>query len=418
MWAEVADIGRLLHQLDDRAFDAPSPVRRLGRPRRPRSYAAGHTTPMASMIGRIGKYGFNVTRASFAESETAFAGSRGSQVVTRQAFGESLEGESATTDMYLRNGAVVFEYTSNLLLQYVDEHKVHLNDTIDHWMPALPNANKVTLLMLANQTSGYSDFETDPGWNAAYNADPFQSWNYERRISYAFDRPVVFAPGTNWSYAHTNFMILGQILSMIGKQPLSTLLENKVLKPMGLSHTVTNETGAMPSPTLHAYSSERRGPLNIPASSPFYEESTFWNADWGTPSEATTIYDMATTAVAVGTGKLLSRSSYQAMTAPNLLGFGHKDPACVPSCFTQIPAYNYGIGVVRTGSWLIQNPLLAGYSASEAYLPSEKLAVAVAVTFAPGAFDSQANYNNASDTVWRLIAGHLAPHDAPQLPNN
>ncbi len=127
---------------------------------------------------------------------------------------------------------------------------------------------------------------------------------------------------------------------------------------------------------------------------------------------------MATTAAAVGTGKLLSRSSYHAMTAPNLLGFGHKEPACEPSCFTQIPAYNYGIGVVRSGSWLIQNPLLGGYSASEAYLPSQRLAVAVAVTFAPGAFDSQGIYQNASDVVWRLVAAQLAPKDAPQLPKS
>ena len=127
---------------------------------------------------------------------------------------------------------------------------------------------------------------------------------------------------------------------------------------------------------------------------------------------------MATTAVAVGTGKLLSKASYHDMTAPNLLGFGYKDPSCVPSCFTQIPAYNYGIGVVRTGNWLIQNPLVGGYSASEAYLPSQKLTVAVVATFLPGAFDpTTGNYPNASDTVWRLIAGYLAPQDAPALPN-
>ena len=42
---------------------------------------------------------------------------------------------------------------------------------------------------------------------------------------------------------------------------------------------------------------------------------------------------MATTAAAVGTGTLLSRSSYDAMTDPNLLGFGHAQPDCAPSCF-------------------------------------------------------------------------------------
>ena len=33
---------------------------------------------------------------------------------------------------------------------------------------------------------------------------------------------------------------------------------------------------------------------------------------------------------------------------------------------------------MRSGSWLLQNPLLDGYSATEAYLPSKKIAIAVA----------------------------------------
>ncbi|HEY6318696.1 MAG TPA: serine hydrolase domain-containing protein [Acidimicrobiia bacterium] len=172
---------------------------------------------------------------------------RGNQVITEQAFGQSLTGEPATTNMYFRNGAVAFEYISTLLLEYVDEHVVSLNDTIDRWMPNLPNANKVTLLMLANQTPGYPDFETDPGWNAAFNADPFQSWTYQSRINYAFDRPVPFAPGQNWSYAHTNFMILGQILSMIGKKPLATLLEDKVLNPWASTTRSRSTPGPCPS---------------------------------------------------------------------------------------------------------------------------------------------------------------------------
>ena len=74
-------------------------------------------------------------------------------------------------------------------------------------------------------------------------------------------------------------------------------------------------------------------------------------------NETTTIDDLATSAAAVGTGKLLSESSYKEMTDSKLIGFGTKQPDCVPSCFTQVDAYNYGLGVVRSGAWIIQNPL-------------------------------------------------------------
>jgi CubicO group peptidase (beta-lactamase class C family) len=341
---------------------------------------------------------------------------QGDKVVMSQAFGESVTGVPATTTMHFPNGAVAFAYLGTLLMEFVDEHKVKLDDTIERWMPQLLEANKVTLKMLANQTSGYPDFETDPKFLAAFNADPFHIFTFEERLKIAFSRPRMFEPGTNWSYAHTNFMIFGEILSKIGGKPLDALLREKVLVPMGLKNTTAAQTSEMPSPILHAFDSERRAALKIPADVAFYEESTFWNSQWGTPmgaNQTTNIDDMITTAVKVGTGALLSKSSYEAMTGPHLLGFGKKQDNCAPSCGTQTDVYNYGLGVVRSGSWLLQNPLLGGYGAIEAYLPSKKIAIAVAVTFAPEAFDSQGNYANSSDTLFRSIGTYLAPDDPP-----
>ncbi|WP_200952605.1 serine hydrolase [Agromyces sp. Soil535] len=249
----------------------------------------------------------------------------GDEIVITQAFGESMTGVPATTDMHFRNGAVAFSYVSNLLLQYVDDGTVSLDDTIEQWTPELPEADRVALRMLTNQTTGYPDFETDPGWTAAYNANPFHEFTYEERIEYAFSRPLQFEPGRNWSYAHTNFMILGHILSMIGGKPLDELLKEKVLEPMGLTETAGYNSSFIPEPVLHAFSSERRSALGIDPSVTFYEESSFWNPVWGTPvgaAETTTISDMTKTAIAVGTGALLSDESFHEMTDSQLIGSG------------------------------------------------------------------------------------------------
>src|SRR5437868_14322903 len=100
------------------------------------------------------------------------------------------------------------------------------------------------------------------------------------------------------------------------------------------------------------------------------------------------------------------------MTAPHLLGFGHKQDNR-DACFAQVNIYNYGLGIVRSGSWLLQNPMLGGYSATEAYLPSKKIAIAVFVTYAPEAFDSEGSYHNSSDGLFCSIGTYLAPDDAP-----
>ena len=54
--------------------------------------------------------------------------------------------------------------------------------------------------------------------------------------------------------------------------------------------------------------------------------------------------------------------------------------------------------------------------AIEAYLPSQKIAIAVAATYAPEAFDDQGNYPNAADPLFRKIGAELAPDDAPPMP--
>jgi CubicO group peptidase (beta-lactamase class C family) len=334
-----------------------------------------------------------------------------------KAFGTSMTGVPVTPAMHFRNGAVAISYMSTLLMEYVDEHKIMLDDTLARWLPSLPEANQVTVKMLANMTSGYPDYVTDPAFVTAEQEDPFRNFTTSQQLAYAFSRPMSFAPGANWGYAHTNYVILGEILSKVGGKPLATLLRQKVLDPLGLTDTVASQTAAIASPVLHAFSSERRVQLGVPATAPFYEESSYWNPSWTLAAgsvETTNIYDMTRTAQGIGGGALLSKASYQAQTGPNLLGFGSALAGC--SCGPQVDGYNYGLGIVRSGSWLLQNPLFGGYAATEAYLPSQKVAIAVAVTFAPGAFDDQGNYSNSSDGIFRSIGAYLAPRAAPPMP--
>ena len=118
--------------------------------------------------------------------------------------------------------------------------------------------------------------------------------------------------------------------------------------------------------------------LGIPAGVAFTEESTCWNPVWGTPTGAaqtTTIGDLTRTAVAIGTGRLLSEASYHAMTDSALLGFGERLASCAPSCLTQVEGYNDGLGVVRSGG----------------------------------------GYQNASDAIFRAIGAAVA-RDAPPMP--
>jgi CubicO group peptidase (beta-lactamase class C family) len=344
----------------------------------------------------------------------------GQEVVT-EALGESMTGVPATTEMHFRNGAVAISYMSTLLLRLVDQQVVTLDDTIDAWLPDLPDADQVTLRMLANMTAGYPDFEKNAGFQEAYYADPFREWTAEERIEISLSVPRVFAPGTNWDYSHSNYVILGRALEKITGQPLDVALQEQVLGPMGLQNTVAWSTPEISEPVLHAFSSERRLALGIPAGTRFYEESTYWNPSWSLAEgsiETTNIYDMATSAVAVGEGTLLSPESHQAQIAPDLFGFGAPLEGC-PTCRTLGKTLNYGLGVVLTNSWIVQNPLFAGCGGVMAYLPSRKIAIALATTFGEGAFDDEGGYKHSSHVeLFSAIGAYLAPDDSPPPPNS
>ena len=340
----------------------------------------------------------------------------GHEIVT-EALGESMTGVPATPQMHFRNGAVAISYIATLLLRLVDQNVVALDDPLATWLPDLPDAEQVTLRMLANMTAGYPDYVPNAQFQAAFYTDPFRQWTPDELIAIGLSTPRVFAPGTNWDYAHTNYLILGQALEKISGKPLDVALQEDVLGPMGLRNTVAWATPEISQPVLHAFSSERREALGIPAGTRFYEESTYWNPSWTLARGAiqtTNIYDMTTTAVAIGEGTLLSPESHRAQVAPDLLGFGSPLEGCL-TCHTLDERYTYGLGVILSGSWLLQNPLFGGFGAVEAYLPARKMAIAVATTFGEGAFDEQGAYvsGRASWEIFAAIAALLAPEDAP-----
>ena len=339
----------------------------------------------------------------------------GKEVLTR-ADGESMTGVPATTAMHFRNGAVAISYVATLLLRLVDENRVSLDDPLARWLPDVPHADRVTLGQLAQMTSGYVDYVIgNEPMNAELYRDPFRQWTTEQLLGYALDKPLLYEPGTNWNYAHTNYVLLGLALEKATGQDMPKLLNEKVLGPLRLKNTANSFTPDIPAPVLHAFSSERRRALGIPPGTPFYEETTFWNPSWTITHGAiqtTDIYDLASTAEGIGSGRLLSRDSYQTMISPQLRGKTTALPGCT-TCAPQTELYTYGLGIVISGNWVLQNPMFSGYAAVAAYLPSRRIAIAVAVTYDQDAFDSTGDYANEADLLFRKIGAELAPDDAP-----
>ncbi|GGY25238.1 hypothetical protein GCM10010326_18780 [Streptomyces xanthochromogenes] len=321
----------------------------------------------------------------------------GREVVTG-AVGESMAGVPATADMHFRVGSVGIAYMGTVLLQLVDEHRVGLDDPVGRWLPDLPHGDEITLRMLADTTSGLHDYVSDPDFLKAVYARPFRQWTPADLLAFPLRHSLWYRPGTNWSYSHANFLLLGLALEKITGTSLDHLLHERVMGPLHLTGTRNGFTPQIPEPVLHSYDAERGT----------YEESTYWNPSWSTTPGAvltSDICDLARSAEAIGSGELLSPQAYRTLVNPGTVGLPGPTPTCpAGACEPQTEAFHYGIGVLVKNGWLFQNPSLSGFAAVQAYLPSARLAIAVSTTLEPNAAPG-----NTAETVANELAKALAP---------
>ncbi|MGV6826748.1 MAG: serine hydrolase domain-containing protein [bacterium] len=319
----------------------------------------------------------------------------GRKEVLTAALGESQPGVPATTSMHFHNGAVAISYLSTLLLQLADRGEIDLDEPIATWLPDFPAADKVTPRMLASSSSGYPDYVPNESFETAQYNDPFRQWTPAELLEFGFSEPLWYEPGTNWNYAHTNFVALGLLLEAVTGKPVDKLIRNRILDPLEMNNTASFDSPHIPQPVLHSYTTERE----------VLEDSTYWNPSWQLARGAimtTNICDLARSAKAIGKGKLISKEAYQELIAPDLVGVSGPTETCPASvCRPNSANAYYGLGIIVLNGWILQNPAFGGFSGVQAYYPDQKIAVAIAATGGPES-DPGANYAN-------LIFADLAP---------
>ena len=55
--------------------------------------------------------------------------------------------------------------------------------------------------------------------------DPDKVWTTEELLAIAFKRPPLFAPGAEFDYCNTNYLLLGLVAEKIEGQPLASIFQ-------------------------------------------------------------------------------------------------------------------------------------------------------------------------------------------------
>lgn len=141
------------------------------------------------------------------------------------------------------SGSVGKTYCAALAMLLVQDGFLDLDAPISEylgtrpWFARLPNADAITVRMVMNHTSGLAEHVTSPVFTAALRSDPDRQWTPEELIAFALDQPPLFPAGQGWSYADTNFVVLGLIIETITGRPYNELLRERLLEPLGLVWT-------------------------------------------------------------------------------------------------------------------------------------------------------------------------------------
>ncbi|MCQ4118388.1 serine hydrolase domain-containing protein [Rhodococcus tibetensis] len=338
----------------------------------------------------------DIVRHKLAEldlSGAVFGVWRGDEEIVAGAVGESPLGVPATRDMQLRVGQPMEPMLSTVLLQLNEAGTLSLDESIDKWVPDFPRADKITPRMLANSTTGISDYVTNPEFLKIFYANPIKGFTSQEIFDLANSRPPLFEPGTSFAYAHSDLCLLGVVLEKATGKPLGDLLKEQILEPLGMGASSVVLTPQMSEPILHGYTNERG----------VFEDSTFWSptAFLNSGNMNSTVADVARWVRALGTGELLSDPAHKEMMADKTAGLG---PLTADKYFA--------FGTVHLSSWLLMNPAFGGYNGVALYETDSKTTIVVYVTLGPTA---NANTNNAVP-IGNDIGALLLPDNPPNVP--
>lgn len=278
-----------------------------------------------------------------------------------------------------RMGSITKTYTATLLMQFVEEGKLSVTDTLSIYFPEVQNAQKITINDMLRHRSGIFNIT---------EAQDFGNWvtkpqTRKELLGLLKTNEPAFEPKEKTGYSNTNYIILSYILEDIAKKPFSQLLEDRIITPLALKRT---EYG-------HEIKPENNEAV------PYYRENGTWNqieplTDMQNPMGAGSLVSTPTEVAqfynALFSGKLVSEKSLQKMTDVST-GMG----------------YGLGSGAFNDRKGFGHDGSIDGFQSFAFYMPSEK----VAMTLSSNAYDIPFFY-----VLQSLVSIYFGePYEMPQF---
>mgnify|MGYP000925309823 FL=1 len=281
---------------------------------------------------------------------------RGDEVVYRGARGlASVELKvPLAPEQSFRIGSVTKQFAAAGLLKLIDSGKVGLDDPLSKYLPDYPNGAKITVRQLLDHTSGIKSYT---GIAGIMDGPIRKDLSTAELIATFKDQPVDFAPGEQWAYNNSGYVLVGAVIEAASGKSWHAWLDEALLAPNGLTRTVYGANDALIAGMASGYTVHdgRVAPAAFLSMTQPHAAGAL----------VSTVDELHRWNRALHGGKLLSAKSYTAMTTPA----GKAKDA------------NYGFGIA--GGTLRNRPIqqhgggIFGYASYLMYLPEAELSVVV-----------------------------------------
>ena len=176
----------------------------------------------------------------------------GQHLIWTRSYGaaDAERGIPATRDTVYRIGSITKQFTALMLLQLVQDGKASFSDPVERFFPEVNKAGgrregtpPITLIQLATMTSGMG---REPANTAKYLVGPVSQWE-QTTIAALGETKYDYEPGTRFFYSNIGYAILGAALGRAAKMPFTTYVEERIFKPLAMTHTAFEPNASIES---------------------------------------------------------------------------------------------------------------------------------------------------------------------------
>lgn len=159
---------------------------------------------------------------------------RGGEIILREAYGMAdLElGVEMRPEHVFGIGSITKQFTAVAILTLVEEGLISLDDEIVELLPDYPSiGHRITVEHLLHHTSGIPNNTILPETQRRIRED----LDLEEVVAMFSNEPLEFAPGEDWRYSNSGYVLLGRIIEEVSGQAYADLLRDRIFEPAGMT---------------------------------------------------------------------------------------------------------------------------------------------------------------------------------------